>query len=292
MLTIVGVRIATCTTPGTIALTFDDGPFQYTSELLDLLATYSIKATFFLNGNNFANAANAPYPDIIRRMVADGHQVASHGYAHQNLDNLSSTGRRAEMGNLEQLLVNVIGKFPTYMRPPYGACGAACQTDMAALGYHVIIWDIDTLDYANQANIQVSKDIFDGAVSTSASSNRYISLAHDVHPQTVRSLAEHIILTTLSRGYQAVTVGECLGDPAANWYRTPETGSGTTTVTPSATPTTTTPSSTSVAPSATPSSPGGGLVQTTNARCGVISGVGYTCLGSAAGNCCSQWGWW
>lgn len=173
------------------------------------------------------------------------------------------------MAQLEGLLNNIFGWIPTYMRPPYGDCGGACQADMAALGYHVIMWNIDTLDYENDSPtaIQTSMNIFDNAVSLDASSHGYISLEHDVHQWTVQALAAHIIQTAHNRGYRTVTVGECLGDPAGNWYRDGTTG-------------------------AAVSGGGGGLAVTPDATCGSNSGGRYTCQGSAFGNCCSQWGWW
>jgi peptidoglycan/xylan/chitin deacetylase (PgdA/CDA1 family) len=68
-----------CKNPGTIALTFDDGPYNYTSHLLEVLAAYGAKATFFITGNNLGKGQidieETGWPDIIRRMHADGHQV-------------------------------------------------------------------------------------------------------------------------------------------------------------------------------------------------------------------------
>jgi peptidoglycan/xylan/chitin deacetylase (PgdA/CDA1 family) len=68
--------ITSCTVPGTFALTFDDGPYAYTSQLLDILAANGVKATFFLNGQNYDNIAN--YASVVQRMVTDSHQIGSH----------------------------------------------------------------------------------------------------------------------------------------------------------------------------------------------------------------------
>jgi peptidoglycan/xylan/chitin deacetylase (PgdA/CDA1 family) len=72
----VGVIINSCTVPGDFAIAFDDGPFQYTSEALDLLDAAGIKATFFMNGQNYDSIYN--YAGVIQRMAGAGHQVASH----------------------------------------------------------------------------------------------------------------------------------------------------------------------------------------------------------------------
>ena len=72
----VGAVIDRCTTPGTIALTFDDGPYQYTADLLDVLHQNGAPATFFLNGQNIGSIYD--YADVIQRMHSEGHQIASH----------------------------------------------------------------------------------------------------------------------------------------------------------------------------------------------------------------------
>lgn len=71
-----GAVINNCVTPGTIALTFDDGPYSYTNTLLDTLAEYGAVATFFLNGINLGSITS--YPDVLQRAVAEGHQLGSH----------------------------------------------------------------------------------------------------------------------------------------------------------------------------------------------------------------------
>lgn len=70
-----GQIIRSCTTPNTVALTFDDGPSGYTPQLLDMLQEYGAKATFFMVGEG-----SQAYPDTIRRMRSEGHQVGSHTY--------------------------------------------------------------------------------------------------------------------------------------------------------------------------------------------------------------------
>jgi peptidoglycan/xylan/chitin deacetylase (PgdA/CDA1 family) len=242
-----------------------------------------VKSTFFINGNNYVDASQAPYPDIFRRMVAEGHQIASHTYQHQDLNALDTAGRQSQMTLNEQMFANILGYFPTYMRPPYGNCNGACLADMAALGYHVITWSIDTLDYQNDSPsaIITSENIFDSSVSGNAGGNAYISLEHDVHQYTVQVLAAHIIQTAQSRGYRTVTVGECLGDPSGNWYRDATTGNAVG-------------GSTGGGGGGTGGGTGGGggLAVSTDATCAANSGGRFTCQGSSFGNCCSQYGWW
>lgn len=72
----VGQIITSCTVPGTVAIAFDDGPFQYTSQALDILDRAGMKGTFFVNGQNYDNINNNAA--VVQRMVNSGHQVGSH----------------------------------------------------------------------------------------------------------------------------------------------------------------------------------------------------------------------
>ncbi|KAK2626904.1 hypothetical protein QTJ16_004079 [Diplocarpon rosae] len=234
-----------CKMVGDMALTFDDGPFIYTSHILDLLDKYNAKATFFITGNNNGakflserceklltvlgkgqiDNASTEYPALIKRMYDGGHQVASHTWSHADLCNITSAQRKDEMYKNEMALRNIVGVVPTYMRPPYSSCSAACgcEADMVDLGYHVTYFNLDTSDYLNDAPdlIQNSKAIFDNALAgKSPTSDDFLVIGHDIHNQTANVLVEYMLQQIQSKGYKPVTVGDCLGDPKANWYRT------------------------------------------------------------------------
>jgi peptidoglycan/xylan/chitin deacetylase (PgdA/CDA1 family) len=83
---------------------------------------------------------------MLRRMIADGHQIASHTWSHQDLSSITKAQRYEQMVKLEMAMSNVIGKFPAYMRPPYSSCteSSGCRSDLADLGYHVSNFDLDT----------------------------------------------------------------------------------------------------------------------------------------------------
>ncbi|KAF4950733.1 hypothetical protein FGADI_8007 [Fusarium gaditjirri] len=318
-----GTVITTCTTPGVIALTFDDGPLAYTNDLLDLLDERDVQATFFVAGNNRAKGhiddSSNPWPAVMRRMHSAGHHIASHTWTHRNLNEVNSTIRRSEMIYNEMAFRNLFGWIPTYMRAPYLECNAAsgCLDEMSELGYHVVDQNIDTKDYENDspALIQISKDRFSSGVSSNSDNNQYIVLAHDVHDQTVHNLTAFMIDTAQDRGYRLVTVGECLGDPRENWYRTVSRGRDVTS-TESATPTRTVPP-TNVSVTTNTATATGGLVQpseaavpgmvtgcdtdfgsctpsgsdihdTTNGLCG--PGVRASCGNYGDKTCCSQYG--
>src|SRR6266498_2225378 len=136
-----GAGIYNCLSDNHIALTFDDGPFNFTWHLLDVLASYNAKATFFITGNNMGKGQmdinETGYPEILRRMHRDGHQIASHTWTHQNLTEMSETQLIDQMHYNEMAFRNVLGFFPTYMRPPYSECNEVCQATMKKMGYHI-----------------------------------------------------------------------------------------------------------------------------------------------------------
>ncbi|KAL8952454.1 MAG: hypothetical protein Q9222_001645 [Ikaeria aurantiellina] len=214
-----------CTQNEVVALTYDDGPYLYTNQLLDVLKSYGFKATFFMTGNNLHKGPideTEPYPTIIKRMIAEGHQVASHTWSHYSLSNITSDVRKQQMVKNERAIANIIGKYPTYMRPPYSQCDqkSGCWADMKALGYHRVYFDLDTQDYLNPNTIQNSKDIVKQILGT-VGANDYLSIQHDIVQQSVANLTTYYFDLIKSKGWKGVTAGECLGDAPANWYRTP-----------------------------------------------------------------------
>ncbi|KUJ20398.1 carbohydrate esterase family 4 protein [Mollisia scopiformis] len=221
-----------CANAGDMALTFDDGPFIYTSHILDLLDQYNASATFFITGNNNGKGeidnTSLPWSALIQRMYNEGHQVASHTWSHPDLCNITSDQRKNEMYKNEMALRNILGVIPTYMRPPYSSCTAecGCEADLKELGYHITYFDLDTQDYLNDSPTLIvnSETIFDNAIANSSSTtDDFLVIAHDIHNQTSQVLVEYMLKGLTTAGYKPVTVGTCLGDSKANWYRTDTT---------------------------------------------------------------------
>ncbi|EYE99922.1 chitin deacetylase [Aspergillus ruber CBS 135680] len=210
----VGAVIDRCTTPGTIALTFDDGPYQYTADLLDVLYQNGAPATFFLNGQNIGSIYD--YADVIQRMHSEGHQIASHTWSHPYLTSLDYNGVVSQMTQLEDALQNIVGVKPAYMRPPYLATNDVALGALGDLGYHVISCSIDTKDYENDDPSLIANSVnkFNGELNAGGS----IVLSHDVHEQTVYTLAQAMLDEINARGLTPVTVAECLGD-SNGWYQ-------------------------------------------------------------------------
>jgi len=222
-----GVSILHCAVPGKVALTFDDGPYIWTNDLLDTLKANNVKATFFVVGNNGGkgqiNNPNTGYPEVIQRMYAEGHQIGSHTWSHQDMSTLTYQQRMDQIIKNEMALTDILGFFPTYFRPPYESCNSDCLADLKTMGYHVVNYDVDTLDW--QENYPHSQQIFVGALQNGKpATSSFIELSHDIHSGTVHGFAQFMIDNLREMGYTTTLVGDCLNDPSINWYRNPVTG--------------------------------------------------------------------
>ncbi|KAJ8111207.1 hypothetical protein ONZ43_g5676 [Nemania bipapillata] len=209
-----GVGIYDCVNDGDIAVTFDDGPWNYTNDLLDKLASYQAKATFFITGTNLhkgmINDPKTPWPSVIQRMAAEGHQIASHTWSHENFSQLTTTQFQNQIYWNEIAFNDILGYFPTYMRPPYSICPTnTCGSQLATLGYHVVYFDLDTEGYLNDdpIDIQTSKDIWDDTVpGTNPCRSNFLQIEHDIHYQTVYNLTDYVLTSLFKSGYRSVTL--------------------------------------------------------------------------------------
>ena len=128
-------------------LTFDDGPHPvHTHPLLDLLARHQTKATFFVVGRE----AYA-HPDIIRRIVAEGHALGNHSMTHPRMDFLSDPARDIEIDGMDTFLDEFCRQGERYFRPPYGGVSISLFSYCLRSGRRLAMWSRDSLDYMHQA---------------------------------------------------------------------------------------------------------------------------------------------
>lgn len=156
-------------------------------------------------------------------MIADGHQIGSHTYSHQKLPEITAQQFQNQMRFNEIALADLLGYFPTYMRPPHSMSTEQTDAWLADLGYHVTYFDLNTAGYENNdpALIQNSKDIWDRRVPPlNLQTESVLVIEHDTEYQTVYNLTEYMLVSMRDLGWKGVTVGECLNDPKENWYRT------------------------------------------------------------------------
>jgi peptidoglycan/xylan/chitin deacetylase (PgdA/CDA1 family) len=183
-----------------IALTFDDGPnATLTPKLLDLLAARHLKATFFVVGQNAAD-----HPEILKRAVREGHEIANHSWSHPNLAKMSDEAVRRELQKTDDAISAAIGKRPTLLRPPYGSITAHQKKWIhEEFGYRIIIWDVDPLDWKRPGPSVVTARILK---ETHAGS---IVLSHDIHPPTIEAMPATFD-QLIKKGFKSVTVTELL----------------------------------------------------------------------------------
>ncbi|KAF9943302.1 hypothetical protein BGZ75_007242 [Mortierella antarctica] len=211
--------IMTCSKPGVVALTFDDGPFEYTNALLDILKKKKVKATFFLNGQNNGEIKN--YKAVVKRAYNENHQIASHTWSHTDLLTLSKSQILNEMKQLDDAIKGIIGVRPIYMRPPYGNRNESVKKTLIDAGYKIVIWDQDTNDWQHPTEVNKSLDVYKAVLGrkNEIKQKGHIFLQHDTHKSTALELAPQAIDYALSKGFKVVTVGECLGQSKSKWYR-------------------------------------------------------------------------
>lgn len=128
---------------GRIALTFDDGPhIENTAKILDILASRSLKATFFLQGN-----AVEGNPELVRSIDRAGHQLGNHGYSHYRCDDVSSAIYIADILRGQLVLEEVVGKsLPRIFRPPYGTVSIPTFLKLTGCGFQYVFWSFDSYD--------------------------------------------------------------------------------------------------------------------------------------------------
>ncbi len=129
--------------PGTVALTFDDGPSPvHTPKVLAILKRNHVKATFFVMG-----WLAKKYPKLIKQMVAEGHAVAIHTNSHPKLTRLSTKGLYAEVVVPRQMVAAVLGKPPVCLRPPFGLTNKRVNAYVRAQGMIPVPMGFNSFDY-------------------------------------------------------------------------------------------------------------------------------------------------
>ncbi|MDP2872420.1 MAG: polysaccharide deacetylase family protein [Bacillota bacterium] len=187
-----------------VALTFDCGWFwEPAGPLLDVLKRYDLQVTFFPRGKWIENN-----PDLVRRMLAEGHEVGNHSYTHpEGLVKQTPEKIDAEIAQGKQALVAVGGEesFVPLYRPPYGAHGDAVSQALEAHGYGwVVMWQVDSLDWMETSGVQAIID----RVLTKVEDGGIV-LMHVGRIETAQALPA-IIDDLLGRGYDIVRVTDLL----------------------------------------------------------------------------------
>lgn len=202
-----------------VALTFDDGPSTtYTPQILDILAAYGAKATFFNIGTNIEGTGDEGLA-IMQRVVAEGHQLASHTYSHNDpgLTSMDLDTRNWEISHTFELIANATGVATEVMRPPFGELRGKGFVQYLASGGDIAYsayWSVDSEDWTLPGSDQIIANCTNNI--NGENYNGAVILMHDGGGDRSQGVAAlpGIIETFQAYGYQLVTMNELLAaDP-------------------------------------------------------------------------------
>ncbi|MFE9566685.1 polysaccharide deacetylase family protein [Streptomyces sp. NPDC006487] len=177
-----------------MTLTFDDGPDpRYTPAILDTLARHGVRAMFFVCGEMAVDN-----PDLLRRMVAEGHVIGNHTWTHPQLTKISRPAMASEIGRTSEVVQQAVGTAPLWFRAPYGAWNRAAFEIGAELGMEPLAWTVDTLDWKEPGTVTIVSRVLKQAAPG------VIVLNHDAggnRSQSVQALASYLP-QLLGRGFR------------------------------------------------------------------------------------------
>lgn len=183
----------------TLALTFDDGPHAtLTPKLLDILKEAGVRATFYVIGSRVSQ-----HPEIIERMVREGHEIGNHTWNHPDLRDLGPAEIRRELQKTEDAIRSACGRGSFSMRPPYGAINQKVANAIPEAHRPIVMWTVDPLDWKKPGSGVVAQRLLAGAKPGA------ILLCHDIHPGTIDAI-KIAIPKLIELGYTFSTVSEIL----------------------------------------------------------------------------------
>jgi peptidoglycan/xylan/chitin deacetylase (PgdA/CDA1 family) len=209
--------------PRQVCLTLDDGPDpEVTPGLLKVLAAASAPCTFFLLADRAAE-----HPELVRDVVAAGHEVALHGRDHRTVSTMSAAAARAYLGEARDMLEQVAGRSVRLFRPPYGAQSVSSYVAARRSGLDVVVWSTDAQDWVDRAGHEVVRDAVTGVPPGG------VLLFHErLEPHPLRGAPEttfdrvdavrDIVAGLRDRGLEPTTVGHVMRGPGVRrttWFR-------------------------------------------------------------------------
>ena len=180
-----------------VYLTFDDGPSQYTPQILRILRAYGARATFFELGQNVAR-----HPYLTRRVYQQGNSVQNHTWSHPDLRHVSWPVFRSQVQKTDRYIRAQTGYTPRCLRPPYGGTNRLVSHRAAVLGKKIRVWTIDTRDWSRPGTSVIVRRALANVHSGS------VILMHDGggnRSQTVAALPT-ILRTLKARGFVFTTM--------------------------------------------------------------------------------------
>lgn len=196
-----------------VALTFDDVPDpRFTPQVLEILARYKVRATFFVVGQRAAK-----HPALVQRIAREGHIIGNHSYDHAVFSRISRYAFEKQIVRTDQIIRPLIGYSPKFVRPPYGEILPHQVEWLRSRGYIVVNWDSDSNDWkgldSNTILINIKRTLQPGSIilqHAGGGEGQDLSGTINALPRLIKLLR--------SKGYQIVTLPELLNRPAGrNW---------------------------------------------------------------------------
>lgn len=192
-----------------VALTFDDGPHPvYTNAVLNILREKEVPATFFVVGRRADS-----YPQVVRRIIDEGHEVGNHTYNHANLFWVPRERIAHEIVEGQRAISEVTGQQPRYFRPPRGLFNQDVLDVAAEQKLTLVLWSVSSQDWLGRGWRDIVRDVKrqakPGSIILFHDSGDLITSRGETRLNTVRALP--IIIDHFKKeGYQFVTVTEML----------------------------------------------------------------------------------
>lgn len=192
-----------------VALTFDDGPSPiWTPKILEALKKAGVKATFFILGEHALR-----YPEIIKRIAGDGHEIGNHTYDHHVLIYYKMEELEREIKDTEKIIKDITGRTTVYFRPPKAWLTNEEKQKIKAMGYKIILWSLNSKDWVTFDDKYIIRYILrnirpgdiilfhdSGGVFTAEGGDRHETV------KAIPRLAEEL----KEKGYKFVTITELL----------------------------------------------------------------------------------
>ncbi|RMZ60547.1 polysaccharide deacetylase family protein [Chryseobacterium nematophagum] len=182
-----------------VALTFDDGPTEFTPQFLDLLKEYNIKATFFCIGKQIEK-----YPEIFKRIILEGHTIGNHTFSHSNNTGFLSTSQITnEIERCDEIIFKVGNIKTNLYRPPFGVTNPNIAKAIKKTHKKSIGWNIRSLDTITPDEKKIYKKVTKNLKKGS------IILLHDTSQKTYNVLVD-ILLFLKEKKYSTFTINSII----------------------------------------------------------------------------------
>ena len=184
-----------------VALSFDAAwGNEQTEHLLDILDKYNVKTTFFLVGDWIKK-----YPESVKEISKRGHDVGNHSNTHPHMTQMSVDDMNTQIQTCNEKIKALTGNCPTLFRAPYGDYNNTLIESANALGYHVIQWSVDSLDWKDYG----ADSIVDTVLNHKALGDGAIILMHNGAKYTKDAL-ERVITGLQDKGYEIVPISQLI----------------------------------------------------------------------------------